>query len=106
MFVLRNIINHEVYCNDVNVDGDETYGAAGWVSKEELEKLREAFVEEKIGKYYVDDWGIIEMEDKLYYLINHQLNNDNDFKAYYYNSGTYEILNGRTGKLTRHDKYE
>ncbi len=101
MFVLRNIINHEIYTSDVSVDGEPIFGIAGWTDKAELEESKNEFIENNMGKYYVDDWQVLELDDKLYYSINHQLENDSDFKAYYYNSGTYEIFNTRTGKLIR-----
>lgn len=106
MFVLRNIINHEIYTDDVQVDGELMHGLGGWTKKDEIQQQLHDFITEKKGKYYVDDWEIIEIEDKLYYTINHQLNNDSDYKAFYYNSRVYEILNTRTGKLTRHERNE
>lgn len=106
LFVLRNVINHELYTTDAGIDGEAMYGIASWGSKEELEKLKNEFIETNMGKEYVDDWEILELEDKFFFTMNHQLENDNDFKAYYYNSGAYEIFNTRTGKLTRNDVIE
>lgn len=104
MFVLRNIINHELYSNDLNIDGELMFGLGGWINKEQLAKEKDNIISKSKGDYYVDDWEIIELDDKLYNRIERHLNNDTDYKAFYYNSGVYEILNSRTGRLTRYEK--
>lgn len=104
MFVLRSIINHELYTDDVQIDGEFMHGVAGWEKWEDAEEQLNSVIKEKIGKYHVDDWEIVEVEDHKYQSINHRLENDSDLKAFYYNSGAYEILNSISGKLTRYEE--
>lgn len=104
MFALRNVLNHELYSDDVAVEGEFMYGIGGWTKSEDAKQY--ALKLEKEGKYYAEDWDIVEIDDKKYYAINDHLNNDNDFKAFYYKNGLFEILNTRTGKLTRFENEE
>lgn len=106
MFVLRNKINHELFIKDIEIDVEFVHRVYGCEDREELQKHMHDLIAQKKDNYDVDDWEIIEINDKLYHSINHHLNNDTDYKAYYYNSGVFEILNTRTGRLTRHEQYE
>lgn len=106
MFVLRSLINHELYTDDEQIDGQFMHGAAGWTKWEEAEEQLKSIIKEKIGKYHIDDWEIVEINDQKYYQINRKLEDNSDLKTFYYNSGAYEILNSVSGKLTRYEDGE
>lgn len=104
MFVLRSVLNHELYTDDVQIDGQFMHGTAGWTKWEEAEGQLHSVIKAKIGKYHVEDWEIIDIDDHKIYQINHKLENNSDLKAFYYNSGAYEILNSMSGKLIRYEE--
>jgi hypothetical protein len=102
VFVLRSIINHELYADQVKVDGEGMYGIAGWAREEDANEFLNTTIKEKFGKYHADDWKVLDLDDHKYYEINEHLNNDSDYKAFCYDSGAYEILNTITGRLIRY----
>lgn len=50
MFALRNIINHELYTNDIELDKELTHGIGGWVKKEEIEGKLDEIITKRFGK--------------------------------------------------------
>lgn len=104
MFVLINILNHELFIDSQNIEGESLYGVGGWSHRDGLEKNKENIIERSKGKDNIDDWEVIEIEDGKYYKINDYLNNDTDLKAYYsIRAGTFEIMNTRNGRIERYE---